>query len=147
MYRSFHSRDLFGDLDRLSRELGAAFEPATGMRSSSRGGFPAINIGTTPEVVDIHAFTPGVDPASIDIQLERGLLSLSGERKTDPARANGDPQTTQHLNERFAGRFRRVISLPDDIDPDGIDATCTHGVLRISLKRRAAAQPRRIEVH
>ncbi len=148
MHRSFITRDLFGDLDRLTRELSSAFEPATGIRGFGRGGFPAVNIGTTPEAVEIYAFTPGVDPSSIDIQLDRGVLSLSGERKAPASDASGpDGQpVSMHLNERFEGRFRRVVSLPDDIDPDGIGATSRDGVLHISLKRRAAAQPRRIQV-
>lgn len=142
MYASLYARDPFGELDRLAREISAAAEPTGGIRGKSRGGFPAVNIGTTPEAVELYAFTPGVDPASIDIQLERGVLSLSGERKL-PAT---DAKAAQHLNERFSGRFRRVVSLPDDIDPDAIEATCTDGVLRVVLKRRAAVQPRRITV-
>lgn len=142
MYRSLYARDLFGELDRLSRDLSSTFEPAGGIRGMGRGGFPAINIGTTPEAVEIYAFTPGVDPASIDIQLERGVLSLSGERQIPGA----EEGAAQHLSERFSGRFRRVVSLPDDIDSDDIQATCADGVLRVVLKRRAAAQPRRITV-
>jgi HSP20 family protein len=51
-----------------------------------------------------------------------------------------------HVNERFDGRFRRVISLPDDIDPNAVSADYTDGVLHVSVKRRESAQPRRIEV-
>ena len=51
-----------------------------------------------------------------------------------------------HINERFAGSFRRVLSLPDDADPDGVTADYRDGVLHVSVKRRASAQPRRITV-
>ena len=57
-----------------------------------------------------------------------------------------DEKTSLHMNERFAGRFRRVVSLPDDIDPGTVDAAYRDGVLHISIKRRASAQPRRIEI-
>ena len=51
-----------------------------------------------------------------------------------------------HINERLAGRFRRVISLPDDADPEAITAKYRDGVLQITVQRRAAAQPRRITI-
>ena len=72
------------------------------------------------------------------------MLTIDGERK--PTLPKGDDQTTLHLNERFDGRFRRVVSLPDDIDPTGVSAAYRDGVLHVSVKRRESAQPRRIEV-
>ncbi len=86
-----------------------------------------------------------VDPAApIEVNLERGVLTLAGERKADtPA---PDAKTTLHLDERFAGRFRRVVSLPDDVDAESVAASYTDGVLHVGIKRRAAAQPRRIAV-
>jgi len=52
-----------------------------------------------------------------------------------------------HVNERFAGRFRRVVTLPDDIDPNAVAAEYRDGVLHISISRRAAVEPRRIDIH
>ena len=57
-----------------------------------------------------------------------------------------DARTTLHSNERFDGRFRSVVSLPDDSDPNAVSADCRDGVLHISVKRREAALPRRIEI-
>jgi HSP20 family protein len=51
------------------------------------------------------------------------------------------------MDERFSGRFRRVVNLPEDIDPNAVSADYRDGVLHVSIARRAAAQPRRIEVH
>jgi HSP20 family protein len=85
-----------------------------------------------------------VDPAGIDVNLDRGVLTISGERKP---RENGDEKTTVHMDERFSGRFRRVVNLPEDIDPNAVSADYRDGVLHVSIARRAAAQPRRIEVH
>jgi HSP20 family protein len=94
--------------------------------------------------VEVYAFAPGMDPASIEVNLDRGVLSIAGERaSTLPA---GDEKTTLHMQERFAGRFRRVVSLPDDIDPNAIQANYRDGVLHVSVQRKAASQPRRIEV-
>ena len=115
MFRSLFDRDLFADLDRLQREMQQALDPSPSIRGFGRGGFPALNIGSTPNSVEIYAFAPGVDPASIDLNLDRGVLTLSGERQRQLP--NGDEKNTVHLDERFTGRFRRVVSLPEDIDP------------------------------
>lgn len=144
MYRSLFSRDLFSQLDRLQREMHQAFEVSPSIRGLGNGGFPAMNVGGTPESVEIYAFAPGLDPASVEVNLDRGILTIAGERKADlPSR---DEKATVHIDERFAGRFRRVVSLSDDIDPDGVSAGYQDGVLHITVKRRAASQPRRIAI-
>jgi HSP20 family protein len=85
-----------------------------------------------------------MDPASIDVHLERGVLTLSGERKS--VLPSADEKATTHSSERFSGRFRRVISLPDDVDAAQCTAQYRDGILAVSIKRRQSAQPRRIEV-
>jgi HSP20 family protein len=149
MFRSLFDRDLFADLDRLQREMQQALDPSPSIRGFGRGGFPALNIGSTPNSVEIYAFAPGVDPASIDLHLDRGVLTLSGERRRQLPNGDeraSDERTTVHLDERFTGRFRRVVSLPEDIDPSAVEARYRDGVLHVSVQRKAAAQPRRIEV-
>ena len=155
MYRTLFPRDLFAEIDRLQRDLGSVFDSSPSIRGLGRGGYPALNVGSTAESVEVYAFAPGLDPSSISVDLDRGVLSIAGERRREvPANGSGhgngnaraDEKTTLHLNERFDGRFRRVVSLPDDIDPQAVDAAYRDGVLRVSIKRRASAQPRRIEV-
>jgi HSP20 family protein len=144
MYRTLFPRDLFAEFDRLQREVAGLFDATPSIRGLGRGGYPALNVGVSPASVDVYAFAPGLDPAGIEVNLERGVLTLSGERKNDlPAT---DAKTTLHQQERFAGRFRRVISLPDDVDPEAVSADYTNGVLHVGVKRREAAQPRRITV-
>ncbi|HYE70174.1 MAG TPA: Hsp20/alpha crystallin family protein [Aquabacterium sp.] len=144
MYRSLFSRDLFAEMDRLQREMQQALDQSPTIRGYARGGYPALNIGGTPTSVEVYAFAPGLDPAAIDVNLDRGVLTLAGERKQDLPEA--DEKITLHANERFSGRFRRVVSLPEDIDPNAVNANYRDGVLHISIQRRASAQPRRIEV-
>jgi HSP20 family protein len=141
-YRALFPRDLFAELDRLQREMQQTNEYSPSIRGSGRGGFPALNVGGTPRSIEIYAFAPGIDPASIDVQLEKGVLTIAGERTPAPR----DAQTAVHIDERFAGRFRRVVTLPDDIDPNAVAAKYRDGVLHISIQRRAAAQPRRIAI-
>lgn len=145
MARSLFSRDVFAELDRLQREVQQAFDLTPSIRGYARGGYPALNVGSTPQSFEVYAFAPGLDPASIDVQLDRGILSVAGERRASVS-PNGGEKSTVHINERFAGSFRRVVSLPEDADPDGVTASYRDGVLRVSVSRRAAAQPRRIAV-
>ena len=144
MYQSLFPRDVFAELDRLQRELQQSFEISPSIRGLPRGGFPAMNVGTTARSVEIYAFAPGLDPASIDVQLEQGVLVIAGERK--PTAPVGDEKATLHIGERFAGRFRRVVTLPDDADPNAVDAKYRDGVLHIRVGRQEAAQPRRIDI-
>lgn len=144
MYRSLFPRDMFAEMDRLQREMQQAFDLSPTIRGFARNGFPALNVGGTPKAIEIYAFAPGVDPATLEVQLERGLLSVAGERKSSlPA---PDAKTAVHINERFEGRFHRVITLPEDADPEHVEAKLRDGVLRITVQRRASAQPRRITI-
>lgn len=145
MYRSLFPRDVFAEMDRLQREMQQAFDLSPTIRGVARNGFPAINVGGTPQAIEVYVFAPGVDPATLEVQLERGLLTISGERNSPLADA--DAKATAHINERFDGRFRRVVTLPDDADPDAVQAQLRDGVLHITVQRRASAQPRRITIH
>lgn len=144
MYRTLFPRDVFAELDRLQRELNQAFDLSPNIRGMARGGFPAINVGGTGKSVEIYAFAPGIDPATIDVQIERGVLTIAGERKPDAP--SGDAKATAHIDERFTGRFRRVVTLPDDVDPNAVTANYRDGVLHVSVRRREAPQPRRITI-
>jgi HSP20 family protein len=145
MYRSMFPQDMFSELDRLQRDVQRAFDLGPNIRGIGRGGFPALNVGGTPQSVELYAFAPGMDPATLEVNLERGVLTISGERNAELPEQ--EKQATVHINERFNGRFRRVVSLPDDVDPDSVSAEYREGVLHISVKRREATQPRRISVH
>jgi HSP20 family protein len=72
------------------------------------------------------------------------VLTIEGERASGLPAA--EEKAAVHINERFAGRFRRVVSLPDDADPGAVSAEYRDGVLHLSIKRRESALPRRIEV-
>lgn len=143
LYRTLFPRDLFSELDRLQRELQQSYDVSPSIRGFARGGFPAMNVGHTAASVEVYAFVPGIDPAGIDVQIEKGVLTIAGERKPQ---LPTDEKSSVHIEERFAGRFRRVVTLPDDVDPSAAQARCRDGVLQISIPRRAAAQPRRIAI-
>jgi HSP20 family protein len=144
IYRTPFPRDVFAELDRLQREMREAFDITPSIRGAARGGFPAMNVGGTPRSVEIYAFAPGVDPSAIEVQIEKGVLTIAGERKVE--RPAQDAKAAVHIDERFAGRFRRVVTLPDDIDANAVEARYRDGVLHISIQRKQAAQPRRISI-
>lgn len=149
LYRSLFPHDLMNEFGRLQRDLQGAFDGSPAIRGAGRGGYPALNVGATPEAVEILAFAPGLDPATIEVNLERGVLTLEGRRAStlpNTAAERTDARHTVHLQERFDGHFRRVVSLPDDIDATAVQATYRDGVLRITVPRRGQTQPRRIPV-
>lgn len=141
---SLFPRDLFAELDRLQRQLQQSFQISPSIRGFARGAFPALNVAATAQSAEVYAFAPGLDPKSIDVQIERGVLSISGERADTVPR--DDERSTVHVNERFTGRFHRVITLADDLDPSEVRATYQDGVLHVSIARQKAAQPRRVEI-
>ena len=144
MFGSLFPRDVLAELDRLQREVQTAFDLSPSIRGLGRGGFPAINVGHTPQSIEVYAFAPGLDPATIDVNIERGLLSIAGERTADLPRP--DEKTAVHINERFQGRFRRVVALPEDADPEGVSARYRDGLVHVCVKRRQETLPRRINI-
>ena len=149
MYVSFLNQpsSLFGQFELLRRELDEAFG-ASGLPSSIRsvtpGTAPAINVGRTPTSVEVYAFVPGLDASKVEVTLDRGVLSISGERPAGIP--EGDTPLQIYARERSAGRFTRTISLPDDVDPARVNASYRDGVLQVSIARRESAQPQRITV-
>lgn len=85
---------------------------------------------------------PGVDTSAIDITLEQGVLTISGERERDEA----DKDAERRRVERPHGRFHRRFTLPDTVDTANVRATGRNGVLEVTIPKQARAQPRRIEV-
>ncbi len=136
-----------GEFERLRNELEDLFGAAgmsSGIRSVAPGSFPALNIGSTPQSLEIYAFAPGIDPAKVDVTVDRGVLTLAGERLS--ALPREDDQISIYSRERTSGSFRRAISLPDDADTSKVQATYRDGVLHISVARQEAPQPTRIAV-
>lgn len=136
---------LFGDLDRLRQELDTLFNQSDwgGIRSNPRVGYPLINTGETQDAVHVYVFAPGVDADKLEVNLQSNLLSIRGERKRDDG-AGGDGTT--HRRERFGGEFSRMVTLPDTVDPDAVEASFRNGILTIRIAKRSEVQPRRIEV-
>jgi HSP20 family protein len=139
--------DLFPELTRLQQRLDEVFQTggAANIRELARGTFPAVNIGSSPDSVEVLAFAPGIDAKSLQITVDKGLLVIAGERNRNQD-SNGDNQNV-YAQERFAGSFRRVISLPEDADPGKVEASLRDGLLRVSVAKRESSKPRQIAVN
>jgi HSP20 family protein len=78
----------------------------------------------------------------VEITLDKGVLSVSGERRVEER----TEQLSQSRRERGRGRFHRRFVLPDTVNGEGVEARGRDGVLVITIPKQAAAQPRRIKV-
>lgn len=144
-FRTRFGGDVFDQLERMRRDMDQMFGDWTagpiGIRSAGAGTYPQINVGSSPDRVDIYAFAAGMDPKSLDISMQQNLLTITGERKLD------EPEKADYYRkERFSGSFRRAITLPEDVDPDKVNATYRDGVLHLVVQRREEVKPRKIEV-
>ena len=104
---------------------------------------PRVDIREEADRFVIQADIPGVDPKDIEIHMDKGILSIRGERKTESRE-----QTERYSRiERSHGVFYRRVALPDSANPDGITASGNHGVLEISIPKKPETTPRRIAVN
>ena len=104
---------------------------------------PAVDIREESDKFVIHADIPGIDPKDIEITLDRGILSIAGVRKP-----TADPEAGGYARvERSCGSFYRRFTLPDVADAENVEASGNHGVLEITIPKRAQAQPKRITVN
>jgi len=134
---------IFDQFRRLQEEMDELFgqwSSPSGIRSPPRGSFPAVNVGASPDKLEVYFFLPGVDPKRLEISIQQNVLTVSGERKI-----SAENKAT-YRQERFSGEFRRAITLPEDVAVDGVDARYRDGVLQISVPRREQARPRQIQV-
>lgn len=139
----FFGNDLFGEFDRLQRQMASLLGGfPSSIRSSRFGVFPPVNIGTTDDSIDIVAFAPGIKRDKLEVSIDKGLLTISGEREAMGA----DPEVRVYAQERFVGTFRRVVELPQTADPDKVEARYANGCLTISVGKRESSKPRAITV-
>jgi HSP20 family protein len=103
---------------------------------------PRVDVREEDKQFVIEADIPGVDPKDIEVNMDKGVLSIRGERKTEYR--DEDPRFTRV--ERAHGLFHRRFALPDSADPNGIRASGKNGVLEIVIPKRPEQTPRRIDI-
>jgi HSP20 family protein len=118
-------------------------EEAGPSQAVARQWTPRVDIKEEDTRFAIIADIPGVDPKDIEITMEKGILSIKGERKSESTGENGKLTRT----ERSHGAFHRRFALPDVADAEGIKANGRNGVLEISIPKRPETAARRINVN
>ncbi len=104
--------------------------------------WPAVDVHEDEQHVVLRAEVPGLKPEEIEVSVTGRQLTLSGEKKETAERKEGG----YYRSECRYGKFRRVLDLPQTVDPEQIEATLAEGVLTIRLKKTAEAQSRRIPI-
>lgn len=140
--------DLFYDLLALRERINQLFDESL-MRGKAAadlqaGGAwqPPVDAWETADEIVVTAEIPGVDVRDIDVKIEGGALSIRGASEVDA----GNGKATFHRMERAHGAFFRSFNLPESVNPDGISAICSAGILRVRLPKRTNARARTIQV-
>ncbi len=128
--------DPFSELDALTRGL---LTNQTGSNRSPR--FMPMDLCKLGDHYVLTADLPGVDPGSVDIDVDGGTLTISAHRT-----ARSDESVQWLTNERFFGTYRRQLSLGDGVDESAISATYENGVLTVTIPIAERAKPRKVEV-
>ncbi|HET9659914.1 MAG TPA: Hsp20/alpha crystallin family protein [Thermomicrobiales bacterium] len=130
----------------MSDAFGGTFRSVFPTAQSGQTRMPLpLDIYATNEEVVIIAAVPGIDPANIEVTVDKGTVTLTGSTP-DVAQSNEAAEATWLLHELPRGTFSRSITLPVEIDANNADATFEHGVLRLRLPKSEAAKPRKIEI-
>lgn len=136
----------FNDFFRLRDELNQLFDiglPLSNIRSVPRGTFPAINMQEEKDAVSIQAHLPGIDTKEIELMIENNALTIKGNRAT----ALSSEKTNYHRRERFSGAFSRIVSLPEGLDSEKVEAQYKDGILNIRIAKAEEKKPKQISVN
>ena len=133
-----HPLDLFReDFSRLfSWSMDGDTEPPTDL-------YP-IDISENDKHIQVEAEVPGFKADEIDVSLEKGVLRIAAEHKSEGA--SKDKKCKTHLAERCFTRVARTLQLPDSVDENKVDAKLNNGVLILTLSKREQVKPKKIEV-
>ncbi len=133
--------------DRLSTlrdEVNRLFDFSWPSRDSGlfSGWSPALDVHDDKDGLTVQVELPGVKKDEIDISLHDGVLTVSGERKTDRERQEGET----FRSERYFGKFQRSVTLPTAVDAGNVKASYKDGILTIDLPKAEEAKPKQIAI-
>lgn len=150
-FSPFRNAGVFNDpvfrrMDRLFQELSEDVFNArmTGSHEAQRMAHfqPATDIEETDKAYMLHIDVPGIKKDDINVELQGNMITVSGERRFE----RHDEASANRYVERSYGRFERSFSLPENVNPESVEARFENGVLLLTLPKAESAQRRRIEV-
>jgi len=103
---------------------------------------PAIDVHENEEAITLRAELPGMSQEDVQLTIDKGRLTLEGEKKLEKEDTDGD---YRRIESRY-GSFHRCFPLPDAVDQEKIEARYDNGVLNVVLPKSEAAKPKRIEL-
>jgi HSP20 family protein len=127
------------NLHNLQTELDGMFQHFPFRSGLTTRWSPRVDTHETEDAFLVAVDLPGVASDDVVINLEKGVLTVSGERKS-PFGLNGDAEAQSR------GKFEHAFPVPDAVDTDSIDATYKDGVMTITLRKSKSAQPRQIPI-
>lgn len=135
----------FADFAFIENQLDRLAQEALGLRSQTSVTTLPVDVYDTGEDVVIQAFVPGMRAEHLDINIEDGVLTISGQ--FPQLYDHEDAQSwSWYARELRGGRFQRSLSLPYKVDVDQASATVSDGILHLSLPKAAEAKPRKIAI-
>jgi HSP20 family protein len=137
--------DPIRELDSLQSDMNRLFDGFFQARAGNevnRRWIPAMDLVETANHLVLRADLPGMSEEDIEIEIKDGVLTVSGERKTE----HEDKGEGYHRVERSFGRFSRSLTLPDGIDADSVNASFDRGVLEVKIPKPAETKPHRVQV-
>ena len=137
-------RDPWQMLEQFRREMDQALAPMRDDDTRVEGSAwsPAVDIKEEDDKYVLYADIPGVKPEDIEINMDKGILTIRGERKHE----SEESDKGFHRVERSHGVFIRRFALPDTVDAENISATSKDGVLELVLPKTKKPEARKIEV-
>jgi len=103
---------------------------------------PALDAYEEKDNYVVKVELPGVNKEDVQLSLEKGTLTIAGERKSETNSENGD----LYHSERFYGRFQRTVNLPESLAADKVKASYKDGVLTVTLPKSEEAKPKQIDI-
>ena len=140
-YNTAGDRNLHGDFKQMLEKFWNLGEDDNSNVVTSQW-TPRVDVKEEPQRFVIQCDIPGVDPNDIEISMDKGVLTVKGERRLE---ARSDNERFSRT-ERVHGLFHRRFALPDSADPDRITATGRNGVLQIVIPKKPETTPRKIQV-
>ena len=126
----------------FSRDIDRVFDAFFGQTDQARRWVPPVDLVEAEDHFVLRADLPGLSEGDVNIEVQDGTLTISGERKAE----HEQREKGWYRIERSFGRFSRSLSLPDGVEPDRIQASFSHGVLEVRIPKPEERKPRRIEI-